>query len=208
MCLITELLFHYIFIFDSHKKNLFRENPGSSTNVYKLWFWKKKQKQYSTWVRVPDLLISFTRLPGKVDEVLHVDTANTFRIPIHMQQRAEQYVPCESVWGQGQWLVRAPGEAGNWLWQWRYKPPIPALTWLSDAGPLSPMNISKLSTGGEDTSPMVDLGPESTPPPLLFPGLSWKRGNSVVLLTFGCLFTVLCSLLKLHVSANRVSWII
>lgn len=158
--------FSITYLYLIHIKNLFRENPASSTNVYKLWFWKKKQKQYSTWVRVPELLISFTRSPGKVDEVLHADTAH-FRIPIHVQQRAQRYVPCESVWGQDQRLVRAPGEAGSWLWQWCYKPPIPALTRVSNAGPLSPTVDSKLSTGGEDMSPWLTSAQSQLPAPLL-----------------------------------------
>lgn len=199
--------FSITYLYFIHIKNLFRENPESSTNVYKLWFWKKKQKQYSTWARVPDLLISFTRPPGKVDEALHADTAH-FRTPSTCNKGPSGMLPASlsearvsgqsglqgsQAVGSGSGATRPPSQ------------PWPGCLVLALWAPVD----SKLSTGGEDMT-MVDLSPESTPPssPLLFPGLSWKRGHSVVLLNFGCLFTVLCSLLKLHVSANRVSWII
>lgn len=58
-----------------------------------------------------------------------------------------------------------------------------------------------LSTEERTQVAWVTLGQHHSPLP--FPGLSWKRRNSVASLIFGSLFTVACSLLKLLVSANK-----
>lgn len=46
---------------------------------------KGKRKHYSEkclfYLYIPVLLILLNRSPDKVDEILHLDTANTFRIP-------------------------------------------------------------------------------------------------------------------------------
>lgn len=71
------------------------------------------------------------------------------------------------------------------------------------------VDLSKLSTGEKDTTrcPLVTSARSKLS---LHPSMASAggRGNSVVSLTFGYLFTVSCSLLKLLISAKRASWII
>lgn len=84
MCLVTELLFHDVFIFIHIKKPI----PKESRKFYKFLrtlVLEKEKNQYSEKglfrLHIPVLLVLFITSPGIADEALHSDTANTFGIP-------------------------------------------------------------------------------------------------------------------------------
>lgn len=162
----------YLYLFTLKKQ--FRKNPESSANVYSLWFWKMEQKQYSKkcWfhVHIPDLLISFNRSPGKVDEVLHLNTANTFRIPIHVLLWASA---TKGPAVRSPWVCLRPGpvatgqgssEGRQWALAVAPQAPDPGLDLPVWCWPSEPHGRLHAKQWGEDTSPIGDLGPESTLP--------------------------------------------
>lgn len=118
--------FSITYLYFIHIKKSIQRTQKVLTNVYKLWFWKKKQKQYSTWVRVPDLLISspdhqvkwakfYTRIQRTSESPSTCNRGGPAACSLWVCLRPG------SMAGQG-----SRGVSSCWLWQWRYKEPHPS----------------------------------------------------------------------------------
>lgn len=179
MCLITELLFHYIFIFYSHKK-IYSERTQKVLQMSTNFGSGKRNKNsiqresefqiYSS--RSPDHQVKWTKFYTRIQRTSESpSTCNrgpSGMFPVSLSEAGVNGwsgLQGSQAVGSGSGATRAPSQ------------PWPGCLVLALWAPVD----SKLRTGGEDMT-MVDLSPESTPSssPLLSSSQASAGGGGIL----------------------------